>query len=69
MAPKQSLARARKHVLDRVARGVITMVEAASQLGVSRSRLYELRHRYWRYGLSVASRTRRRAVMGPLSPT
>jgi len=29
---------------------VITMVEAAGQLGVSRSRLYELRHRYERYG-------------------
>jgi transposase len=50
MAPEQSLARARKHALDRVARGEVTMTEAARQLGVSRSRLYELRHRYERYG-------------------
>ncbi|MBO0829003.1 MAG: transposase [Streptosporangiales bacterium] len=50
MAPADSLARLRKHVLDRVARGEITMVEASRQLGVSRSRLYELRDRYQRYG-------------------
>ena len=50
MAPAHSLARLRKHVLDRVARGEITMTEAARQLGCSRSRLYELRHRYERYG-------------------
>jgi transposase InsO family protein len=50
MAPAHTLARLRKHVLDRVARGEVTMVEAARQLGVSRSRLYELRDRYHRYG-------------------
>ena len=50
MAPATSLARARKHVLDRAARNEITMTEAARQLGVSRTRLYELRARYHRYG-------------------
>jgi transposase InsO family protein len=50
MAPAHTLARLRKHVLDRVARHEITMVEAARQLGVSRSRLYELKDRYERYG-------------------
>jgi transposase len=50
MAPAHSLARLRKHVLDRVARGELTMTEAARQLGCSRSRLYQLRDRYERYG-------------------
>lgn len=50
MAPGHSLARLRKHVLDRVARGEVSMSEAARQLGCSRSRLYELRARYERYG-------------------
>ena len=50
MAPAHSLARLRKHVLDRVARREVTMVEAARQLGCSRSRLYELKDRYERYG-------------------
>jgi transposase InsO family protein len=50
MAPGHTLARLRKHVLDRVARGEITMVEAARQMGCSRSRLYELKARYERYG-------------------
>jgi transposase InsO family protein len=50
MAPEHSLARLRKHVLDRVARGEVTMVAAAGQLGCSRSRLYQLRDRYRRYG-------------------
>jgi transposase InsO family protein len=50
MAPAHTLARLRKHVLDRVARGEVTMVEAAGQLGCSRSRLYQLRDRYHRYG-------------------
>lgn len=50
MAPAHSLARLRKHVLDRAARGEVTMVEAARQLGVSRSYLYELRGRYRHYG-------------------
>jgi transposase InsO family protein len=50
MAPGDTLARLRKHVLDRVARREITMVEASRQLGVSRSRLYELKDRYERYG-------------------
>ncbi len=50
MAPAASLARLRKHVLDQVTAGVLTMVAAAAQLGISRSRLYELRDRYERYG-------------------
>jgi transposase InsO family protein len=50
MAPAHSLARLRKHVLDRATRGEITMIEAARQLGVSRSYLYQLRDRYRRYG-------------------
>ena len=50
MAPAHSLARLRKHVLDRVARREVTMVEAARQLGCSRSLLYELKDRYERYG-------------------
>lgn len=50
MAPGESLARARKAALDRAARGVVTFKAAAEQLGVSRSRLYELRDRYERYG-------------------
>lgn len=50
MAPAESLARIRKRVLDCVARKDITMVEASRLVGVSRSRLYELRHAYERYG-------------------
>ena len=45
MAPAYSLARLRKHVLDRVARGEVTMSRAAAELGCSRSRLYQLRLR------------------------
>jgi transposase len=50
VAPAHGLARLRKHVLDRVARGELTMTEAARQLGCSRSRLYQRRDRYERYG-------------------
>lgn len=50
MAPATSVARARKHMLDRVARGEVTVVDACRQHGVSRSRFYELRARYRTYG-------------------
>lgn len=50
MAPERSLARARKHVLDRVAKKKITMTEGAAQLGISRTWLYELKARYEAYG-------------------
>jgi hypothetical protein len=50
MAPGTSVARARKHMLDRVERGEVTVVEACRQHGVSRSRFYELRQRYRAYG-------------------
>jgi predicted GNAT superfamily acetyltransferase len=39
MAPAHSLARLRKHVLGRVARGEVSMTQAARRLGFSRSRL------------------------------
>jgi transposase InsO family protein len=50
MAPGQSLARARKAVLDAVARKELTAVQGAAALGISKSRFYELRHAYERYG-------------------
>lgn len=50
MAPKTSLARLRKQVLDMVGRGEVSVVEACRRLGISRSRYYELRSRYLRYG-------------------
>ena len=46
MAPAASLARLRKQVLDLVTRGRLSVVEACRHLGISRSRYYELRHRY-----------------------
>jgi hypothetical protein len=45
MTPGYSLARPRKHVLDRVAGGEVSMTAAAGELGCSRPPLYELRHR------------------------
>ncbi len=50
MAPEKSLARARKAVLDQVARGELTPTQGARALGISRSWFYELRRAYERYG-------------------
>jgi transposase len=50
MAPEASVARARKRMFDRVARGEVAVVEACRQHGVSRSRYYELKARYEAYG-------------------
>jgi len=50
MAPSGSLARMRKAVLDRVARGEESAVQACRDAGWSRSRFYELRNRYRTYG-------------------
>ncbi len=50
MAPSRSVARARKHLLDRVTRKEVTVIEACRQHGISRSRFYELRTRYRAYG-------------------
>ena len=50
MAPAGSLARMRKQVLDRVARGEVSVVEVCREVGMSRSRFYELRERYHAYG-------------------
>lgn len=50
MAPAGSLARMRKRVLDRVARGEVSVVQACREAGWSRSRYYELRARYRAYG-------------------
>ncbi len=46
MAPATSLARLRKQVLDLVMSGRMAVTEACRQLGISRSRYYELRGRY-----------------------
>lgn len=50
MAPEQSLTRARKAVLDGVARGGLTLAQGAAALGISRSWFFELRRAYERYG-------------------
>ncbi len=50
MAPATSLARLRKQVLDLVASKRMKVREACRQLGISKSRYYELRGRYRRYG-------------------
>jgi hypothetical protein len=50
MAPAGSLARMRKAVLDRVAPGEVSVVQACRDAGWSRSRFYELRARYHCYG-------------------
>jgi hypothetical protein len=66
---KESLAGIRKRVLDRVSRREITMVEASRQLGVSRSRLYELRHAYEHYGeVGLFPKPRPRGRPRALSP-
>ncbi len=50
MAPAESLARSRKHVLDRVARGEVSVARACRDAGISRARYYQLRRRYLAYG-------------------
>lgn len=50
MAPADSLAHLRKGVLDRVARGGVTVAKAAADAGMSVSRYYQLRARYLAYG-------------------
>lgn len=50
MAPGSSLARMRKWMLDRVARGEATVVQACRDAGISRTRFYELRQAYETYG-------------------
>lgn len=50
MAPALSVARIRKQMFDRVERKEVTVVEACRQYRLSRSRFYELRHRYRAYG-------------------
>ena len=50
MAPAESLARLRKHVLDRVTRGGVTVATACREAGISRGRYYQLRRRYLAYG-------------------
>jgi transposase len=50
MAPATSLARLRKQVLDLVASKRMKVREACAQLGISKTRYYELRARYLAYG-------------------
>ncbi len=50
MAPATSLARLRKQMLDLVMSGRMKATEACRALRISRSRFYELRARYLRYG-------------------
>ncbi len=50
MAPAESLARLRKHVLDRVGRGEVTVATACREAGISPARYYQLRARYLAYG-------------------
>lgn len=50
MAPADSLARLRKALIDRAERGEAPVTQLCREAGISRSRFYELRHRYERYG-------------------
>jgi transposase InsO family protein len=50
MAPADSLARLRKSLLDRAERGEAPVTQLCREAGMSRSRFYELRARYRRYG-------------------
>jgi len=50
VAPADSLAHLRKGVLDRVARGEVTVAQACRDAGISRARYYQLRRRYLAYG-------------------
>jgi hypothetical protein len=46
VAPGDSLARLRRTLIDRAARGEATPTRLCREAGVSRSRFYELRARY-----------------------
>ena len=50
MAPADSLARLRKSLLDRAERKEAPVTRLCQELGISRSRFYELRARYREYG-------------------
>lgn len=50
MAPADSLARLRKALMDRAARREAPVTQLCAEAGISRSRFYELRARYTRYG-------------------
>lgn len=50
MAPEQSLTRARRAVLDQVARKELTPSQGAAALGISKSWFYALRSAYERHG-------------------
>jgi transposase InsO family protein len=50
MAPADSLARLRKMLLDRAERREAPVTQLCREAGISRSRFYELRARYRRYG-------------------
>ena len=50
MAPADSLAHFRKHLLDRVTRREVTVAKACREAGISRARYYQLRRRYLSYG-------------------
>lgn len=50
MAPADSLARLRKTLLDRAERREAPVTQLCREAGMSRSRFYELRARYRRYG-------------------
>ena len=50
MAPADSLARLRKALIDRAERKEAPVTQLCREAGISRSRFYELRHRYRRYG-------------------
>ena len=50
MAPADSLARLRKALIDRAERGEAPVTQLCRDAGISRSRFYELRHRYRQYG-------------------
>lgn len=50
MAPADSLARLRKSLMDRAERREAPVTQVCRDAGISRSRFYELRARYHRYG-------------------
>ncbi len=50
MAPADSLARLRKALMDRAERKEAPVTQLCREAGISRSRFYELRARYRRYG-------------------
>ncbi|CAN5583871.1 IS481 family transposase [soil metagenome] len=64
MAPADSLARLRKTLMDRAERGEAPVTRLCREAGISRSRFYELRERYRRYG-EAGLRPKPRAVGRP----